>query len=251
MYKVYCWINRVNGKRYVGMTKQTMNKRAGSHMHGYEKTPYFWNAIQKYGEENFECRILAAGLTLQEAEQKERNYIRRYRTRNPQYGYNIEKGGTHNQTDAVCEKQRISSAKSRNTSPKAIAYRKTLRERLQKNIQDPAYRAAMSAGLRRMWQDPEIRAHRLSKLKQMWQDPEMRARILAKRNATGRQAGASKPVRLYCKETDTTYDMIADAERELGFSFRSTMYRAIKRGDNTFIAGARLGTPYTITRLTD
>ena len=34
-YKVYCWINKVNGKRYVGMTCQTMNKRAGSHMHGY------------------------------------------------------------------------------------------------------------------------------------------------------------------------------------------------------------------------
>lgn len=249
MYKVYCWTNKVNGKRYVGMTCQTMNKRAGSHMHGYEKTPCFWNAIQKYGEHNFECKILAYGLTLEQAEQKERNYIRRYRTRNHDYGYNIEKGGTHNQTEATRDKMRRKTIKKLNISPKAIAYRKTLGSRMKVQIKDPAYRAAMSEGLKRMWQDPEIKARRTERIRQMWADPEMRAHILAKRKSTGRQCGPYKPVPIYCKETDTTYDTLAEAEEALGIQFQSMLDRARKKGINTITVGKRRGTLYTITRL--
>lgn len=247
-YKVYCWINKVNGKRYVGMTCQTMNKRAGSHMHGYCQTPHFWNAIQKYGEDAFECKILASGLTLEEADQKERNYIRRYRTRNPAYGYNIDKGGINHQTEATLAKQRQRTKEALANSPKMQAYRKRLSKEMPARVKDPSFRAAMSEGLKRMWSDPEIKAKRTARMKQMWADPVMKAHILAARKATGKQCGPYKPVHLYCKETDTIYETIGDAEKALNIKFQSIMGRYARLGINTFMVGTRKGTPYTLTR---
>ena len=248
-YKIYCWTNKINGKRYVGMTCQTMNKRAGAHMHHYKESPYFWAAIQKYGEDAFECKILVSGLTLQEAEQKERNYIRRYRTRNHEYGYNIQKGGTISQTEATREKQRKKTIEAVNKSPKAKAYHKKLSEQMKINVKDPNYRAAMSEGLKKMWEDPDIRAKRIAKIKQIWADPVMKAHILEARKATGRQCGPYKPVRVYCKELNKTYDTMADAEVDLRITIKSRLRNAAKKGIYTITVNAADGTPYTITRL--
>lgn len=248
-YKVYCWTNRINGKRYVGLTCQPMYKRAGAHMHHYEKSPYFWSAIQKYDEDAFECRILVSNLTLQEAEQKERNYIKRYRSANHQYGYNIEKGGAHSQTEATLDRQRRRTKEALTNSPKMQAYRKRLSKEMPARVKDPSFRAAMSEGLKRMWSDPEIKAKRTARMKQMWADPDMRAHILAARKATGKQCGPYKPVRVYCKETDTTYDTVAELEAAINIQIKSIMRRYIQKGQYTFVVGTRKGTPYTITRL--
>lgn len=248
-YKVYCWTNKVNGKKYIGMTCQTMNKRAGSHMHGYSKTPYFWNAIQKYGEQNFECKILVYGLTLKEAEQKERNYIRRYRTRNREYGYNIDKGGTLNQTESTLAKQRKKTTAALRASPKAIAYRKTLAGRMTAWRKDPKNKGIVSAGLKRMWQDPEIRERRLAHLKQLWKDPERKKVLLEKRKKTGKQCGMYKPVRIYCKETNTIYEDMITASKSLGVCISNTKNRQMKKGHATFVIGARKGMHWTITVL--
>lgn len=58
---IYCATNKVNGKSYVGMTKTTLEQRRNSH-HTSARTGsklYFHNAIRKYGEENFEWRVIA------------------------------------------------------------------------------------------------------------------------------------------------------------------------------------------------
>ena len=248
-YKVYCWTNKVNGKRYVGMTCQTMHKRAGAHMRNYRESPYFWAAIKKYGDTAFECKILVSGLTLKEAEQKERNYIKRYRTRNRLYGYNIQKGGTLSQTEATLEKQRKKSIRAVKNSPKAQAYHKKLSKQMKINVKDPAYRAAMSRGLKKMWEDPDIRARRITKIRQAWADPAMKAHILAARKATGRQCGPYKPVRVYCKELHKTFDTVSELEAAIGIQIKTVMRRALKSGHYTFVVGSRKGTPYTITRL--
>ena len=54
---------------------------------------YFWNAIQKYGWDNFEHEILFDGLTKEEAEQKEIELIAYYNSNNKDYGYNLSSGG--------------------------------------------------------------------------------------------------------------------------------------------------------------
>ena len=44
-------------KYYIGITSQAVNKR-WKNGKGYKSSPYFYNAIQKYGWNNFEHNIL-------------------------------------------------------------------------------------------------------------------------------------------------------------------------------------------------
>ena len=91
-YIVYCHINLINGKKYFGLTKNDINKRYHS-SHGYKGCPIFYNAIKKYGWDNFLHVIFANRLTRDEAERAERYYIDFFDTRNPEKGYNIQRGG--------------------------------------------------------------------------------------------------------------------------------------------------------------
>jgi group I intron endonuclease len=251
MYKVYCWTNQLNNKRYVGLTSQTIQSRAGARMHYYKGCPHFWSAIQKYGHESFTCTILKADLTIKQAEYYERYYIRKYKTCDPQYGYNVDEGGLTYHTSKSKAKQSRKLKKALKNSPRMQAYLKTLSVRMKTYSKDPAVQKKLSAGLKRMWQDPEVYAKRTAIIRSNWADPQKKAAMLAKRNQTMKQAGPFKPVRIYCHETDTTYDMIADAERALGFHIQTAMNRAKKHGIKTFTVGQRSGTPYTITRLDD
>ena len=93
-YKVYMHINKADGKRYIGITRQSL-KRRWKNGNGYKRTPYFYKAIQKYGWDNFEHILLEDNLTLEEANKKEIALIKEYKTTNRKYGYNISLGGTN------------------------------------------------------------------------------------------------------------------------------------------------------------
>jgi len=94
-YKVYVHTNKINNKKYVGITKQPVKRRwqSGNGYHNRGKTNYFWNAIQKYGWNNFEHTILEEHLTHKEANEKERYYIALFNSNNADYGYNLTLGG--------------------------------------------------------------------------------------------------------------------------------------------------------------
>lgn len=94
-YKVYVHINKTNGKKYVGITKQDAKKRwqNGYGYYNRNKTNYFWNAIQKHGWDGFEHIIIEENLTHEEANRKERYYISLYNSSNSDYGYNLTLGG--------------------------------------------------------------------------------------------------------------------------------------------------------------
>ena len=97
-YKVYVHINKINGKRYFGITKQEVEKR-WLNGKGYSRNKYFNRAIEKYGwHEGFEHIIVAKGLTKDEAKWLEVELIREFDTTNPKYGYNRTAGG-----DGACE----------------------------------------------------------------------------------------------------------------------------------------------------
>ena len=94
MYTVYCHINKINGKVYVGLTSQPrVQDRWGKDGKGYQKCSYFWKAIQKYGWNNFEHIILEYGLTKEEANEKEKYYVTLYKANNRNFGYNLREGG--------------------------------------------------------------------------------------------------------------------------------------------------------------
>lgn len=94
MFTVYCHINKINGKRYVGITKQNPETRWHSG-NGYNNSEYFWRAIKKYGWKNFEHKILYENLTKEEAEKIEIQLIAEWKTTDRAYGYNIANGGNH------------------------------------------------------------------------------------------------------------------------------------------------------------
>lgn len=110
MYTVYCHTNKINNKRYVGVTRQKPEKRWNNGL-GYQHSTYFYNAIKKYGWHNFSHEILYSGLNKEDAENIEKFLIKEWSLQNPKYGYNIETGGNLNKQLNEITKLKISKAK--------------------------------------------------------------------------------------------------------------------------------------------
>ena len=108
-YCVYCHTNKINGKKYIGITcnNPQIRWRNGN---GYVNNEHFFRAIQKYGWHNFSHEILYTDLSKAEAEAFEIKIIAEYDTVNPAKGYNIELGGNGVEkfTDEI--KKKISDA---------------------------------------------------------------------------------------------------------------------------------------------
>jgi group I intron endonuclease len=95
-YCIYKHTCIVNGKSYIGQTCQKPTKRWETNGKGYEDQPVFWSAIQKYSWDNFDHEILEEGLTLQQANEREKYWIKYYHTyvNDPDScGYNVTRGG--------------------------------------------------------------------------------------------------------------------------------------------------------------
>ena len=73
-------INKINNKKYIGITGRNPKLRWGVNGNGYKGNKYFYNAIQKYGWENFEHKILFENLSLEEACDKEKYLIELYKS---------------------------------------------------------------------------------------------------------------------------------------------------------------------------
>ena len=94
-YYIYIHRNKINGKVYVGQTCQNPERRWRKG-EGYVKTPFFYNAIKKYGWDNFSHEIIEEGLTQEEANKKEEYWIKYYNANNADFGYNLKSGGQNN-----------------------------------------------------------------------------------------------------------------------------------------------------------
>ena len=93
MYKIYKYTNKINGKKYIGQTMNSLEERAQSQGSNYQTCPRFWNAIQKYGWASFIGEIIIDNIkTKEEANYLEQYYISVYQSDNEEYGYNISSG---------------------------------------------------------------------------------------------------------------------------------------------------------------
>jgi hypothetical protein len=96
-FVVYKITNTVNGKIYIGITKQII-KRIGNHIY-YFKNPnsnnnsYLHKALRKYGLENFTIEILEVCNSLEELNNKEVYWISNFQSTNSILGYNLDSGG--------------------------------------------------------------------------------------------------------------------------------------------------------------
>lgn len=106
---VYVHTNKIDGKRYVGITRQTAERRWG-HGSGYSRNPKFYHAIQKYGWDNFTHEVVLSGLTQEEAEQEEVRLIKELKTSDREFGYNLDNGGRGPKRYTEELKQKISES---------------------------------------------------------------------------------------------------------------------------------------------
>ena len=95
---IYKITNKINNKIYIGQTRRTIQERWREHLsranQNYES--YLYNAIRKYGEDNF---------VIEEIEkceddyinEREQYYIETFNSFNKTNGYNLTKGGDGNQ----------------------------------------------------------------------------------------------------------------------------------------------------------
>lgn len=95
---VYKHTNIINGKVYIGQTKNGTNpyKRWGHNGWGYvncSAKTIFSKAINKYGWENFKHEILYNNLTQEEANYYEELEIKNHKSTELKYGYNQIDGG--------------------------------------------------------------------------------------------------------------------------------------------------------------
>lgn len=94
LFIVYCHTNKINGKKYVGITSTTPQLR-WQNGYGYRANKHFYSAIKKYGWEEFHHEILFEGLTEEEACEKEKYLIKKWNLTNQKKGYNNSYGGEH------------------------------------------------------------------------------------------------------------------------------------------------------------
>lgn len=81
-----------SGKVYIGITRRNPSERWRNGK-GYKNNIHFYNAILKYGWDNFRHEILFDELTEEEAKTKEVELIAFYKSNNCGFGYNQSAGG--------------------------------------------------------------------------------------------------------------------------------------------------------------
>lgn len=192
-YIVYCHENIFNKKRYVGITCKSLSKRSGANGQRYEECPHFFAAIQKYGWNNFNHYILFEGLQKDEACEKEKYLIEIWNLTDPEYGYNISKGG-----DGLTP------------------------EVMKKKWENPEYRSVMCSKMKEAWTDPVKRNARSELTKVRWQDEGFQAKVKTSiKHACGKH--------VLCLETGEVFETIKEASFSIGVSDKNAK-RAIKKG---------------------
>lgn len=122
---VYTHTNNINGKKYVGITCNKPERRWRNGK-GYI-LQQFYNAIQKYGWDNFTHEILFNNLTEKEANKKEIYLIEKLNTKSPN-GYNMSSGG-----DSTCGFKMSEETKQKLSNDKiGFKHTKQARENMRK-----------------------------------------------------------------------------------------------------------------------
>lgn len=116
-YSVYCHINKVNYKMYFGITN-IKPKYRWNNGNGYKTQKIFYNAIKKYGWDNFDHLIIEQNLSEDAACNLEKVLIEKYNTTDRKNGYNFSTGGIHYSHTEETKKHLSKVLKGKHNSPK-------------------------------------------------------------------------------------------------------------------------------------
>jgi group I intron endonuclease len=223
---IYCVRNKINGKRYVGQTVRTLSRRKLLHEKCEDSYP-FHRALKKYGKQNFTWKILIK-CKISELDKYEKRFIKKFKTRKQEYGYNLTLGGKGGDT----YKHNPKLKKIKKKLGKSIKrywnenYNKQVKYSLE-NLPSPSYikklwknrqwrkkvlknRKKKQKGInqknsvifKKKWKNKKYRKQMIKKLRLKWQDPKYRKKqkaILKKRwsNQLNRKRAARRVKKLW------------------------------------------------------
>lgn len=92
--KIYKYTNLINGKIYIGQTKQTLEQRDYKHQTQLNDNTYFHRAMKKYGRNNFSLELIEDHIPFSQLNEKEKFYIDFFESfYTTGKGYNLTQGG--------------------------------------------------------------------------------------------------------------------------------------------------------------
>ena len=233
-YTVYIHTNKVNGKRYIGITRQSVEDRWRGGK-GYKHCTYFYRAILKYGWDEFDHEVFAANLTEDEAINMEKLLIKELETQNPEFGYNIADGGS---TTRISEEGRtkLSEQKKGEKNPNfgrivSDEEKRHLSE-LFSGSNNPNYGRKHTEEERRKISEAITGRH-------LSEEHKQKLAPIASKRFKGRprpEGGGRPPKKVLCVETGEVFDSIADAARAKNMYNTKTSISKVCKG-NAEIAG--------------
>jgi group I intron endonuclease len=233
---IYCYTNKVNGKKYIGQTINTLAIRAKADGSGYSAKHKFGKAIVKYGWDNFECEILETVETETDSLKEQLNalecfYISKFDTY--KNGYNSTPGGSgkgkfvsaetrerirqaqfNRQPASEETRRKISAAQKGKKKANTENYKKAAAKRKGIPPSDEA-RAKMSAAQKARvnsasYVHPNAGKHLSEETK-----AKLSAASLGKEPWNKGVPGGANCRKVLCIETEVIYDSIAEAARSL------------------------------------
>ena len=191
-----------NTKRYIGITSQSCKQRWGSNGNKY-KGQLVYNAIKKYGWDNIEHLILHDNLTEEEAKAKEIELIAKYNTTNDQYGYNIHEGGG--------DAPRLNGSDNP-TSRRVICINTG-------DIFDTVTQAADKYNTYPTTVTKACKGKRKTAGEMTWQYYD--EYLVKPKNINAYKALGGRSRQVLCIETNTVYDSVHDAAKDIGVDYTS------------------------------
>ena len=193
-----------------------------------ENLRYIENAVIKYGAENFELIQEDIAYSLEELNQKEREYIKKYDSTNPDKGYNMMEGGEGGKMNEMAKEKmsRSGTEKWRNDQEYRERHLKERQERAIKNpewqqkmteinqeiARNPKVQEKMSKVLTEKWQEQKYQESVSKGMKEKWKDEKFkekqaRAKVEGKREIQDKGQFLRDITEMKKKDMITKYDM--------------------------------------------
>lgn len=166
-WTIYCHTHIESSRRYVGLTKNTVMHRWNQHcaqaINSKGGRWHFPNAIRKYGKDAFFHEVLEVCDSLEAANLSEQRWVEHFKTRDPQFGFNLTKGGAHTPhkirknpwNDPEYRAKGIKAAKNRWLDPN---YRKRVIVVGKTTRSTPEYKKKASTISKEVHSRPEVKA---------------------------------------------------------------------------------------------
>lgn len=246
VYKVYMHINLINDKKYIGITKQEVEKRWRNGL-GYIGCHRFYNAIQKYGWHNFKHMVLFDRLTKSEAEEIEIELIKYHNTTDENFGYNIQNGGnaigTHNSLTKIkisnsnkgkkhseetkVKLSKIAKQRYKNIENHPLFGKKHTKETKQKISLAHKGKKTWNSGLKNCFSketldkiSKSLTGKKLSEETKKKMSESRKGKLAGDKNPMyGKKSALCKhSKKVFCKETGEIFDNMTEASKKLNIS---------------------------------